>query len=430
MRQSADASRPVLESGGQWPSARYRHTDLGDYLKRVSRAMKTPPRPFASDFSRSLVRQRNVCLDIAALLLAGLLASPLASSAQARPILGKLFGGYKHVAIKVAELPVPRTGDVVGLAFSPDDSRIAVESPTRNNDYAVAIWNWRANHLETELTTPKGANVGLDRNPIQYSPDGQLLAVCGERAIDSVVVRIWKTTNWSIAKDMTQEIGGECTAIDFTFDGRTLMYAMSMIGENEDNVNFRSVWEWQQLWGLNVREFYPYGLAASPDSSLVAVNGRFFIRPSVAQAPDPVKRFQLTRHHPRTYLLDLQRRRIVREMDGNAMGPIAWSAHGRRIAVAGEGYVELFDVSSGKKLLSEKVAKSGYMNVRFTSDGRYFIESDGFGLSGGLGVRIWDSRRQRLLQVIRGDIETIAVSRNGRFLATGVAGRTTIWQFR
>jgi hypothetical protein len=78
----------------------------------------------------------------------------------------------------------------------------------------------------------------------------------------------------------------------------------------------------------------------------------------------------------------------------------------------------------------EKIEKSGHMNVRFTPDGRYFIESDMNGMGKGLGVNIWDGQRHKVLQHIPGDIGSIGVSRDGKYLAVGTTGRTTIWQIK
>jgi hypothetical protein len=74
--------------------------------------------------------------------------------------------------------------------------------------------------------------------------------------------------------------------------------------------------------------------------------------------------------------------------------------------------------------------KSGHMNVRYTPDGRHFIESNLNGMCKGLGVKIWDSHRKMLLQEMHGDIGGIAVSRDNKYLAVGSTGRTTIWQFK
>lgn len=80
--------------------------------------------------------------------------------------------------------------------------------------------------------------------------------------------------------------------------------------------------------------------------------------------------------------------------------------------------------------MSAKYEHGTHMNNRFTYDGRYFIESDMTGRGTGLGGKIWDSQRHTLLQEIPGNIGSIAVSRDGKYLAVGGTGRTTIWEVK
>jgi hypothetical protein len=48
----------------------------------------------------------------------------------------------------------------------------------------------------------------------------------------------------------------------------------------------------------------------------------------------------------------------------------------------------------------------------------------------GLGAHIWDVGHEKLLQTIPGNVDNIAVSRNGRYLAVGFDELTTIWQLK
>jgi WD40 repeat protein len=99
--------------------------------------------------------------------------------------------------------------------------------------------------------------------------------------------------------------------------------------------------------------------------------------------------------------------------------------------VAGEQHVEIFDPATGQRLLQQKVAGSSEMNVRFTRDGRYLIESDYNGQGTGQGVRIWDGHRQKLIREIAGDVDSISVSRDSRYLAVGqYGGDVTVWEIK
>lgn len=175
MRQSVDAIWHFLGSDAQGSPPPCRHAFVEGCLNCALRAMRVHLGGFVGDCAGRFARQPHHSLRIAILMLAWLFPSIFAFSAPTEPMLGNLFGPHRHdVAVKVAELPIPLRGDVLGLAFSPDDSRIAVESPAQNDANVVYVWNWRAGHLDTNLTTPKGGNTGLDKNPIQYSPDGRV----------------------------------------------------------------------------------------------------------------------------------------------------------------------------------------------------------------------------------------------------------------
>jgi WD40 repeat protein len=163
-------------------------------------------------------------------------------------------------------------------------------------------------------------------------------------------------------------------------------------------------------------------LAVSPDGSQLALGGELLVAPA-----DPGA--SRTRE-PNIRIIDLQQRKISKLIKGDAMGPLVWSHDGLRLAVTGESFVEIFDARSGGRLVHEKLETSANMNARFTRDGRYFIESDMNGRGTGLGVKIWDSQRRKLLQEIPGNIASIDVSQDGKYLAVGGVGRTSIWQFK
>lgn len=174
--------------------------------------------------------------------------------------------------------------------------------------------------------------------------------------------------------------------------------------------------------------FSPFSLAISPDGRFAAISGLLVsVPPGIVDLRERIRQLK----HDRTInIVDLQQLQIVKTFHGDAMGPLAWSPDGARLVVAGDLYVEMFDARTGERLVHDKIEKSGTMNVRFTPDGRYFIESDLNGMGKGLGVKIWDSSRRKLLQEIPGDIGSIALSRDGKFLAVGATGRLTVWQFR
>ena len=125
-----------------------------------------------------------------------------------------------------------------------------------------------------------------------------------------------------------------------------------------------------------------------------------------------------------TGIVNLRQRSVVKVINSQksgAIGPVAWSPDGKRIAIAGGSGVELLDAISGEIIFHEELEEAAHMNVRFTSDNRYFIECDENGRGTGLGVKIWDYHHERLLQEMSGNIGSIAVTRDGKYLAVGRA---------
>jgi WD40 repeat protein len=318
-------------------------------------------------------------LSLAASLAALLFASSPSASAG-------IFGSKSDVAVKVAELPNPDGGLYpLGLDFSPDGKSIAVGSAITEK---INIWDWRNRRIERTVEKPHGGNSLGTTNPIRFNPDGRFLAACEVSGTGNVVVRIWNTDTWSIAKDIGPgtgiESGGSCTGIGFTPDGmqflRTAESGRATVPENARDLN------------------------ASLD---------------------------LLKRDPTIYLINLRQRKIQSLIpSSSSRGTVAWSSDGARLAIVGGPYVEIFDALTGQNLVRERIENSGHMNARFTADGRFYIDSDLNGMGKGLGVKIWDSQHQKLLQHIpAGDVRSIAVSNDGRYLAVGGTGHTAIWQF-
>jgi WD40 repeat protein len=296
----------------------------------------------------------------------------------------------------------------------------------------INIWDWRNHRIENTVEKPRGGNgIGVT-NPVRYSTDGRFLAECETLGAGGVVVRIWNTADWSIAKDLTANSGtsnpGVCTGVGFTPDGQRFIRTSETRGRPGNNLIVYEVGSWQPIWGLSLERFGPVSVEISPDGQMAAVGGILITVPESARVPNAS--LDLIKHDPFIYIVNLQQRKITLVIPCIDRGPIAWSPDGLRLAVVGGPHVEIFDARSGENLMREKIEKSGTMNVRFTSDGRYLIESDLNGRGKGLGVNIWDSQRHKVLQHMPGDIGSIGVSRDSKFLAVGATGLTTIWQIK
>jgi WD40 repeat protein len=333
--------------------------------------------------------------------------------------------GGKDVAVKITDLPAGHPDIVFSVAFSPDGEHLAIVALNGK----INIWDWRGAHVVNTITTPLGFNKLDATSPMIYSPDGQFFAAADGRGPTNEFARIWNTKTWSVAKDILNDGVGYAAGASFTPDGRFFLYIVDRIGSPGDTLVAYAVTGWQQVWSLpNPNGFNAVSIAVSPDGTRMAMGGRLMVVPT--DIADPMLRAQQTQFRPRIYLVDLRDHRVIRTISGDAMGPMAWSPDSKRIAVAGLQYVEIFDAESGQPLMHEKVEGSSRMNVRFTPNGRYFLESDMDALHNSLGLKIWDSNRHQLLQQIPGNIGDIALSRDGGYLAVATTGRTTIWRFK
>jgi WD40 repeat protein len=357
---------------------------------------------------------------VAAVAVAGL---PLLGHADSAPnLLSKRLGSNMNsVVVKVAELSEENSKALVrGLDFGPDGSRLAIDAVGPN----ISIWDWRNRRVDKTLLKPEGGNDLAAPNPLFYSPDGSLLVNCEQSGAGNVVARIWNVPNGMIAKDIIggpkpTEPGG-CTAAGFSPSGK-LFFVTSDTGKNpKNNVHVYGTAAFEPIWGLSIAQhFQTQWIAVSPDEELLGVAGMLMY----------LKDGTVT-NQPNIYIVSIRQQKVVKVIPTEAMGALAWSPDGQRIAVVGRLIAEIVDVQTGKEMVHEKLEKSGSMNVRFTPDGKYLIESDLNGMGRGLGVKIWDGHRQSLLQVIPGDIGSIAVSRDSKYLAVGETGHTAIWQFQ
>jgi WD40 repeat protein len=324
--------------------------------------------------------------------------------------------GGNEVAKQIADLPETYHDVIVrSLAFSPNGLQLAADS----DGETINIWDWRNPRIERTVEKPRGAALARTTNPVSFSPDGRLFAACHSKGVGDVVSRIWNTTDWSIAHDITEAQGGGCNAAAFSPDGQSFFRLTTRIGRPEYSLNSYSTKNWEPVWGITLDNIESQSIAISGDGLSAALGGL-----SIVQTEGQFGRA------PIINIVDLQQRKISKVLKGNAMGPMAWSPDGMKLAVVGQLYFEIFDSVTGEKIIDVKSENSGIRNVRYTPDGRFLVESDLNGQGRGLGVKIWDSQHQKLLQEILGDIGSIDVSKDSKYLAVGMKGRTTIWQLK
>ena len=352
--------------------------------------------------------------------------------------LSHLFGAkgkhMKDVATKVAELPEQYNITVPALDFSPDGKYLAV----RSADQTINIWDWRNGRIVHALELAKGANDGLTTEPLRFSPDGSLLVACHSQAKGDVVARIWKTGTWEIAHDIVDHVPGTgCNAIAFTPDGKSLIRVLDRLPEIAgDTLVIHDTNTWLPVWRIRTVPFYTYTLAISPDGRLMALGGEVrnplewpFSTPIPTFGNPPLPDTKLIA------IVEIQKRTIVRIIQStgvmNRRSRLAWSPDGDYITNAGGEGMQIFDVHSGRQVMGiDPPWGTAHTSLRYSADGKYLIE----GIANhkkhmGWG-KIWDGQHRELLQEIAENVGSIAVSRDGQYLATGVDGKTIVWQLQ
>ncbi|WP_166831543.1 protein kinase domain-containing protein [Thalassoroseus pseudoceratinae] len=102
-------------------------------------------------------------------------------------------------------------------------------------------------------------------------------------------------------------------------------------------------------------------------------------------------------------------------------GPVAFGPAGQRfISGSGDGQVNVWDASSGKKLLDLKGHDDGVTCVAFSNDGRRIVSG-----SNDQTVKVWDSSSGDELLTLRGHtfvVSCVAICPDGRRIASGNGG--------
>jgi WD40 repeat protein len=326
---------------------------------------------------------------------------------------------------RLQELPAKTSRDEIwAIDFSKDGSRIAI-----GNNFQVDVWDWKDKYLATTIPLPRGVAPRFDANAVQYSPDGTLLAILVSGAAQRLVVRVLNTKDWTVVKDIKDEQSARVVGLAFTPDGKFLLTANDMIGRDGDSLTLYATNTWAAVWGLNLGFFRPLAIAVSPNGKSVAIGGQLTIAPP-REAKAVMDRIRQTKQKLQTLIIDLSTRSIVRSIDCDAFGQMAWSSDSNRLAVVGGSAFAIYDANTGASILRASEPGIGHQNVRFTPDGQFFINSDSNTSGMDRGLQVWNAIRQRLLANVRGNISSIAVSSDASLLAAGETGHVIIWRLK
>ncbi len=317
------------------------------------------------------------------------------------------------VATEVARLHEDR--NIWGLAISPDGRLLAVGNA---GNMTIDVWDWRAKRIVRTLKRARHA--ALATEPLRFSPDGRLLALCVD-ARGRVVIRVWDTETGAVVHDLTAPLGStDCQSIAFSPDGKRLFAAIYELAKAAgDSIVAYSTRTWQPVWGIRTDPSLNT-LAVTPNGQFLAAGGLAYVAPD-AQHPNGALQTRIV-------IVDIARRAIVRTFAAFPIGTpgyipdlsqLVWSPDGVHLATGlgmanpGSDAVRIFNARTGALVTRETTsAETDIYGLRYTPNGKYLIESTRCG-----HVLIWDGQHQHLLQEIPGDANSLAVSSNSRYLA-------------
>jgi WD40 repeat protein len=267
---------------------------------------------------------------------------------------------------------IPRVGAV---AFSPDGRFLAAG----NRQGGIVIWRLDSFH---PLSRIRLNEAGL--NALAFSPDARLLAVAGRS------LQLWSTANW---KEVTElgTAGSVYGTARFSSDGRLLA-----------SVNASERIEiWDTLTRKRVQTLCCMALygdvSFSPDGGVLAAGG----------------------HWPCLWDRSTGRRirRLVETRDPT-FGAVLFRPDGRVIATGSQdGKARLWEVATGRELLSTKPRRNYIETVAFHPDGRLLA----YGIRDG-AVWLWDTAANSERMIAPVTTSNASFSPDGRWLGFGVPG--------
>jgi WD40 repeat protein len=105
-----------------------------------------------------------------------------------------------------------------------------------------------------------------------------------------------------------------------------------------------------------------------------------------------------------------------------AAGVVNFSWDGKSLATASGSSVKIWDLSNGNELQT----LAGQLNARdvaFGSNSKILI-------TGGDSIGLWDVASRKLIEILEGGTQTLALSSDGQWLATNPAGKLTVFSTR
>jgi WD40 repeat protein len=327
---------------------------------------------------------------------------------------------------EIARLAMDKNAPAYRVAFSPDGDTLAAAG----NQFNAKTWETASGRELVRL--PHNDTV----QALAFSPDGRTIATAGNES----VAHLWEAASGREYGRVAIEGASNVYAVAFSPDSRQL----AVVSDD----NRVSVWEATKPWqvtGLQ-HEGVVYNAAFSPDGRHLATasadgairlwdasTGQLLRRWDTGGAVYPV-RFTADGEYlasassdGNAYVVDLATgEEVARLAQGDAVFDAAISPSGRLLATGtSRGQVRVWDWRTGQQFLRMQ-HDGGVQGVYFSADERRLATASLDGTA-----RVWDlGDGHELLRMVAPDshqIYSMAMSKDGRYIATGGIGIVRLW---
>jgi WD40 repeat protein/tRNA A-37 threonylcarbamoyl transferase component Bud32 len=281
------------------------------------------------------------------------------------------------------------TGEVTGVAFSPDGTRLV----TGSFDKTAIVWDARTG---TRLLQLKGHS--REVQCVAFSPDGTRIAT---GSWDNTA-KLWDARSGALLLDLKRHTG-MLWGVAFSPDGTRLVTGspdqMAKVWDAQTGKPLLEVKDPAQV----------YGVAFSPDGTRFATAGTNRIK-----------------------VWDARTGALQRELPGHAGTTfcVAFSPDGTRLVTGGyDQTAKVWDLRTGSETFTLKGHTGTVRSAAFSPDGTRVVTG-----SEDATARVWDARAGNLLLELKGhtaEVTSAAFSPDGTRVVTGSGDRTAkVWDAR
>jgi RNA polymerase sigma factor (sigma-70 family) len=281
---------------------------------------------------------------------------------------------------------------IVALAFTADGKTLV----SAGQDNTIRLWETATG----KERLPLGGHL-QSAKAIAFSPDGKTLAT----GSDDHSMHLWDAATGKEIRSFVGQKESCVYAVAFSPGGKTL--ASGGLGG--------IVRLWEVATGKELRKLGGHGRGVS--TVAFSGDGRSLV---VGSFDGPLR------------LWDVAKGEEIRQFESSRVASVAFSSDGKLLAAAGTKGIDLWEISTGKRLqhLSSNTSEVHCRSVSFSPDGRFLAsaeqEIDKGKVEGAKEydqtIRLWEvstGKEVRQIQVFAGEVYSVAFSPDGKTFATG-----------